>query len=63
MLDHETPHHPDRGVRPRGLRPNQDVQRDIPYASPALERQITRHPCSKDAKNLPVVFWIHGGGA
>lgn len=38
------------------------ITRDIPYAQPALERQVldvyTRH----DAKGLPVVFWIHGGG-
>jgi arylformamidase len=42
--------------------PLQDVQRDIPYASPALERQILDIYAPKDAKNLPVVFWIHGGG-
>jgi acetyl esterase/lipase len=40
----------------------QDVQRDIPYASPALERQVLDIYAPKDAKNLPVVFWIHGGG-
>ncbi len=40
----------------------QDVQRDIPYASPALERQVLDIHAPKDAKNLPVVFWIHGGG-
>ena len=40
----------------------QEVQRDIPYASPALERQVLDIYAPKDAKNLPVVFWIHGGG-
>jgi arylformamidase len=40
----------------------QKVQRDIPYASPGLERQILDIYSPKDAKNLPVVFWIHGGG-
>jgi arylformamidase len=40
----------------------QQVQRDIPYATPALERQVLDIYAPKDAKNLPVVFWIHGGG-
>ncbi len=40
----------------------QEVKRDIPYASPALERQVLDVHSPKDAKNLPVVFWIHGGG-
>ncbi len=40
----------------------QDVQRDIPYANPAHERQVLDVYSPKDAKNLPVVFWIHGGG-
>jgi arylformamidase len=39
-----------------------EVTRDIPYAEPALERQILDVYAPKDAKNLPVVFWIHGGG-
>jgi acetyl esterase/lipase len=42
--------------------PAQDVKRDIPYAAPALERQVVDIYAPKDAKNLPVVFWIHGGG-
>jgi len=41
---------------------DQEVKRDIPYASPALERQVLDIHAPKDAKNLPVVFWIHGGG-
>ncbi|HEV3028282.1 MAG TPA: alpha/beta hydrolase, partial [Planctomycetota bacterium] len=40
----------------------QDVKRDLPYATPALERQVLDVYAPKDAKNLPVVFWIHGGG-
>jgi arylformamidase len=40
----------------------QDVKRDIPYANPGHERQVLDIYSPKDAKNLPVVFWIHGGG-
>lgn len=40
----------------------QEVKRDIPYASPALERQVLDIYAPAGAKNLPVVFWIHGGG-
>jgi acetyl esterase/lipase len=39
-----------------------NVKRDIPYANPAHERQVLDVFAPKDAKNLPVVFWIHGGG-
>ncbi|MBI3856974.1 MAG: alpha/beta hydrolase [Planctomycetes bacterium] len=42
--------------------PVQDVKRDIPYGDPAIERQVLDIHAPKDAKNLPVVFWIHGGG-
>jgi acetyl esterase/lipase len=42
--------------------PSQEVKRDIPYADPALERQVLDIHAPKDAKALPVVFWIHGGG-
>lgn len=38
------------------------VKRDIPYANPALERQVLDIYAPAEAKNLPVVFWIHGGG-
>jgi arylformamidase len=44
------------------LAPAQDEERDIPYVSPASERQTLDIYSPKDAKNLPVVFWIHGGG-
>ena len=40
----------------------QDVQRNIPYADPAHERQVLDVYSPHNAKNLPVVFWIHGGG-
>jgi arylformamidase len=40
----------------------QDVKRDIPYATPPVERQVLDIYAPPGAKNLPVVFWIHGGG-
>jgi arylformamidase len=40
----------------------QNVNRDIPYAEPANERQMLDVYAPAGAKNLPVVFWIHGGG-
>jgi arylformamidase len=40
----------------------QDIKRDIPYAEPAHERQVLDVYSPHNAKNLPVVFWIHGGG-
>jgi arylformamidase len=40
----------------------QDVKRDIPYADPADKRQVLDVYSPKGAKDLPVVFWIHGGG-
>jgi acetyl esterase/lipase len=40
----------------------QDVKRAIPYAEPAHERQVLDVYSPPNAKNLPVVFWIHGGG-
>ena len=39
----------------------QGVTRDIPYAK-AHERQVLDVSAPPGAKNLPVVFWIHGGG-
>ncbi len=38
------------------------VARDVPYASPAHERQVLDVYAPPGAKSLPVVFWIHGGG-
>jgi acetyl esterase/lipase len=40
----------------------QEVKRNIPYAEPAHERQVLDVYAPQGAKNLPVVFWIHGGG-
>jgi acetyl esterase/lipase len=42
--------------------PAQEVKKNIPYAQPAHERQVLDIYSPKDAKKLPVVFWIHGGG-
>jgi arylformamidase len=39
----------------------QRVTRDIAYAT-ASERQVLDVYAPEGAKNLPVVFWIHGGG-
>ena len=38
------------------------VKRDLPYAEPADPRQQVDIYAPEGAKNLPVVFWIHGGG-
>jgi acetyl esterase/lipase len=38
------------------------VARDVPYAEPADERQVLDVYAPAGASNLPVVFWIHGGG-
>jgi acetyl esterase/lipase len=38
------------------------IQRDIPYAEPKNERQTLDVYAPADAKNRPIVFWIHGGG-
>jgi acetyl esterase/lipase len=40
----------------------QEVKRNIPYAASAQERQVLDVYSPTHAKNLPVVFWIHGGG-
>lgn len=40
----------------------QEVKRDIRYVEPGHERHVLDVYSPKDAKNLPVVFWIHGGG-
>jgi len=39
-----------------------EVKRNIPYAEPAHERQVLDVYSPSNAKNLPVIFWIHGGG-
>jgi acetyl esterase/lipase len=40
----------------------QDVKRNIPYGDPAVDRHVLDVYSPPGAKNLPVVFWIHGGG-
>ena len=40
----------------------QNLTSNIPYADPAHERQVLDIYAPDDAKDLPVVFWIHGGG-
>jgi arylformamidase len=40
----------------------EDVKRNVPYAEPANERQMLDIYAPEKAKNLPVIFWIHGGG-
>jgi acetyl esterase/lipase len=42
--------------------PAPEVKRNIPYAAPADERQVLDVFSRPGAKDLPVVFWIHGGG-
>lgn len=39
-----------------------NLKRDLPYAEPADPRQKVDIYAPAGAKNLPVVFWIHGGG-
>jgi arylformamidase len=40
----------------------QNLTSDIPYADPADERQVLDVYAPEQANDLPVVFWIHGGG-
>lgn len=40
----------------------QTIEKDVPYVEPKNERQTLDIYAPAGAKNLPVVFWIHGGG-
>jgi acetyl esterase/lipase len=40
----------------------QNLTSNIPYADAAEERQVLDIHAPEGARNLPVVFWIHGGG-
>jgi arylformamidase len=40
----------------------QNLKSNVPYAHPADERQVLDIYAPDGAMNLPVVFWIHGGG-
>ncbi len=42
--------------------PAQNVVKNIPFVSGGHERQVLDVYSPSGAKNLPVVFWIHGGG-
>jgi arylformamidase len=44
------------------LAQTQPAVSNVPYADPPHERQVLDIYAPKGAKNLPVVFWIHGGG-
>jgi len=38
------------------------VTKDVPYSTEKIKRHVLDVYVPADAKNLPVVFWIHGGG-
>ncbi len=40
----------------------QNIKRNIPYVENGHERHVLDIYAPENAKNLPVVFWIHGGG-
>jgi arylformamidase len=40
----------------------QTVLKDVPYGDAAIDRQVLDIHKPDGAKDLPVVFWIHGGG-
>jgi len=40
----------------------QQITKDVSYGDPASDRHTLDIYAPADAKNLPVVFWIHGGG-
>ncbi|MCY2974333.1 MAG: alpha/beta hydrolase [Planctomycetota bacterium] len=40
----------------------QQITKDVSYGEPTSDRHMLDIYAPADAKNLPVVFWIHGGG-
>ncbi len=40
----------------------QEIKRNVPYVVNGHERQVLDIYSPPNARNLPVVFWIHGGG-
>lgn len=40
----------------------QTLKKDVPYSNPPVERHVLDIYAPADAKALPVVVWIHGGG-
>jgi arylformamidase len=51
-----------RNIRLKRDEPTLEVKRDIPYADPPQELMRLDVYAPPGAKDLPVVFWIHGGG-
>ena len=51
-----------RNIRVKREARAREVRRDIPYVDRGHERQVLDVYSAPHAKNLPVVFWIHGGG-
>ncbi len=51
-----------RNLRIKRTAESQKIKRDIPYAEPMQARQVLDVYSPAQAKGLPVVFWIHGGG-
>jgi acetyl esterase/lipase len=49
-------------AQPQATSAKLNVKRDIPYAEPADPKQRVDIYAPEGARNLPVVFWIHGGG-
>lgn len=47
---------------PGQLAQAQEIKRDIPYVPAGHARQVLDIYAPPGGKNLPVVFWIHGGG-
>ncbi len=41
---------------------SQEIRRNIPYVASGHERQVLDIYSPPNARNLPIVFWIHGGG-
>lgn len=50
------------GAAHPGAAPAQHLKRDIPYVENGHPRQVLDFHTPANASNLPVVFWIHGGG-
>ena len=59
---HEECHRSSRCQRGPDSAQAQEVKRDIPYTKNADKLQTLDVYSPSKAKNLPVVFWIHGGG-
>lgn len=49
-------------TRAQELAASMEAYVDVPYSDSGHKRNVLDIYSSKDFKNLPVVFWIHGGG-